>query len=361
MKSYHILLLSLFCAFFSCKKEAKTTELAKKFCLTDTLKKGLQTAVVENKIIENEIVLSGKITFDEDKVAKVYPLAGGFVKDLRANLGDYVQRGQVLAIIRSPEIAGFNNDKNAAAAQLRMAEKTYSVTQELFKTGTVSELEVINAKKDFETAKANLNRSSEVVSMYNVGNESFYSIVAPQAGFVVQKDVALNMELRTEDIKPIFVIANMEDVWVKTNIYESDIEQVKVGFDASISTIAYPDTDLKGKVDKIFNTLDPESKVLNARIILQNPGYKLKPDMYAKVVVRNPNTTEKQLSIPAKAVIFSENRYFVMVYKADCDIEIREIVPYKETQTTMYVANGLKEGEKIMTKYQLLAHRALND
>lgn len=361
MKNYITIFIPLFFLFFACQEEKKQIEVAKKFCLTDTLKVNLETAIAEVKIVENEIVLSGKITFDEDKVAKVYPLAGGFVQELHANLGDYVQKGQVLAVIRSPEIAGFASQSDVSQANLRVANKNYVVAQELYKTGTISELELTNAKKDMETAVSEANRSKELISMYNVGEASFYQVKAPASGFVVNKDVTLNMELRNEDIKPIFTISNMDNVWVIANIYEGDIAKISEGYEADITTIAYADRTLQGKVDKIFQVLDPESKVLKARIVLSNKDNKLKSDMYAKVVVRNPQTTDKQLAIPTKAVIFDQNRYFVVVYKGDCQVEIREIRLYKETQATTYIADGLKEGEKIITKYQLLIYKALSE
>ncbi len=346
---------------FACGTKKEKKEVVQKFCLTDTLKKNITLGISEKRVVENEIVLSGKITFDEDKIAKVYPLAGGFVQELKANLGDYVQKGQVLAVIRSPEIAGFTSQANVSQSALRVAEKNYKINQDLYKTGTISEVELTNSKKELENAQSEVTRMQEMLSMYNVGKASFYQIKAPASGFVVSKDVSLNMELRTEDIKPIFTISNMENVWVLANIYESDIEDVKEGYEADITTIAYKDERLKGKVDKIFQLLDPESKVLKAKITLNNAGYKLKPDMYAKVIVRNPTSNETKIAIPAQALIFEQNRYFVVIYKSDCNLEIREVIIHKETQMYAYLESGLSEGEKVLTKYQLLVYKALSN
>jgi membrane fusion protein, heavy metal efflux system len=339
------------------KTEAKADE---KFCLTDTLAKNIQMAAAEVKTVENELVMQGKISFDEDKVAKVFPLVGGFVQELKANLGDYVQQGQTLAVIRSPEIAGFANQNSVAQANLRVAEKNFQVAQELYKTGTTSEVELINARKELETAQAELYRTKEVLNMYNVGKASYYSIKAPVSGYVISKDVALNMELRTEDIRPIFTISDLDEVWVMVNIYESDIDRVKEGYEAEITTISYPDKVFKGKVDKIYNLIDPESKVLRARIILQNTDFKLKPEMFANVIIRYQDK-DQHLAIPSNCVIFDKNRHFVMVYKDRCKIETREIDIYKQMPTNTYLKGGLQSGEKVITKYQLLVYDAIND
>lgn len=345
--------------FQSCNKEKGQQEV-QPFKLTETLSNENETADVTIRTVESEIVLSGKINFDEDKVAKVFPLAGGFVRDLYVELGDYVQKGQVMAIIRSPEIAGFTKEGVDAQAHVMVAEKEAKVAEELYKTSIISEVDLITARKELENAKAESERIKEVLSMYDAGTGSVYPIKSPVSGVVTQKNIALNMELRTEDISPAFVVASLEDVWVMANIYESDITKIKEGFDAEITTISYPDRIFKGKIDKIFNLMDAESKVVKARVTLKNENFDLKPEMFANVKIRYEENVKKHV-IPSKALIFDKSRYFVMVYKADDNIETREVTIYKETSDVAYIQTGLKEGEKVMVKNQLLVYDALND
>jgi cobalt-zinc-cadmium efflux system membrane fusion protein len=358
-----IILLAISFLAGSCKssqEEELNTSEAKSFCLTDTLKAQLETTPVAKQTVESEMVMTGKVTFNEDNVVRVFPLAGGFVKELHAELGDYVKKGQTLAIIRSPEIADFNNQKVAAVSNLRVAEKNYQVAQDLYKTGTISEVELINAQKELETAKGEIVRIDEVLSMYGAAAQSLYPIKSPTSGFVVAKNISLNMEIRTEDISPVFTISDLSNVWVLANVYESDISEVKEGYEAEITTIAYPNKIIKGKIDKIFNQIDPESKVLKARITLSNPNFELKPEMFANVVIRYKEGEEK-LAIPSKSVIFDKNRNFVMVYKADCQIETREVKIYQASPQFTYIVGGVEEGEKVMTRHQLLVYDALND
>jgi cobalt-zinc-cadmium efflux system membrane fusion protein len=330
------------------------------FRLTETLSKENRTATVEMRPVENELVLSGKIGFDEDRVAKVFPLAGGFVKELTVELGDMVSKGQVMAIIRSPEIAGFTKEGADAKAQVTVAEKNLQVAEELFKASIKSELDLINARKDLENAKAESQRIQEVLDMYGAGAGSVYPIKSPVTGVVIEKNIALNMELRTEDISPAFVVASLDDVWVMANIYESDLSKVKEGFEADVTTVSYPDKVYRGKIDKIFSLMDSESKVVKARVTLRNEGFELKPEMFAHVRVRY-SEAEQQLAVPAKAVIFDKSRHFVMVYRADDDIETREVTLHNENSETAYIATGLKQGEKVMINNQLLVYDALND
>jgi len=343
----------------SCKKEENAV-VDTKFKLTETLAKEKELAEVTVQTVESELSLTGKISFNEDKVARVFPLAGGFVRDLYVELGDYVKKGQVMAVIRSPEIAGFAKQGTEAESQVRVAEKNAQVATELYKSGNISEVELINSQKELENAKGELARIQAVLDMYSAGSGSVYPIKSPVSGVIVQKNIALNMELRTEDISPVFIVGDLDYVWVMANIYESDITKVKEGYDAEVTTISYPDKVFRGKIDKIFSLIDPESKVVKARVTLKNENFELKPEMFANVKVSYQEPVKK-LTIPAEALIFDKSRHFVMVYKADDDIETREVTVYKDTGKLVYIDSGLKEGEKVMTKFQLLVYDALND
>jgi cobalt-zinc-cadmium efflux system membrane fusion protein len=106
--------------------------------------------------------------------------------------------------------------------------------------------------------------------------------------------------------------------------------------------------------------MDAESKVVKARVTLKNPDLELKPEMFANVKVKYKEPIQK-LTIPSTALIFDKSRYFVMVYHADDNIETREVNVYKDNGSIAYIESGLKEGENVLTKFQLLVYDALND
>jgi membrane fusion protein, heavy metal efflux system len=359
MKNLSILLIAVCLVFAACSKKSEEKPAAG-FKLTKTIGEGKEIVVAKTQPVKAELILNGKITLDEDKVARVFPLAGGFVKELYVELGDYVKKGQVLAIIRSPEIAGFTREGVDAEAQFRVAEKNLQVAEQLYKTGNISQVELINARKDLEVAKGEVERTRAVLDMYSAGKESVYPIKSPVSGVIVLKNIALNMELRTEDISPVFVVGNLDEVWVMANVYESDIPNIKEGYDAEIVTTSYPDKIYRGKIDKIFNIIDAQTRVLRARTTLPNPNFELKPEMFAQVKVAYTEPFSKVV-VPSSAIIFDKSRHFVMVYKSEEDIETREVRIFREYEDVTYIDNGLQDGEKVMTKYQLLVYDALND
>lgn len=344
----------------ACNKKDDVAVVPAPFQLSETVSKDTELVEVTEQLVQTGLTLTGKITFNEDNVARVFPLAGGFVRDLYVELGDYIKKGQTMAIIRSPEIAGFTREGVAAESQVRVAEKNAQVANELYKSGNVSEIELINAQKELENAKGELARIQAVLDMYGAGSGSTYPIKSPVSGVIVQKNIALNMELRTEDISPVFIVGNLDEVWVMANIYESDITKIKEGYDAEITTIPYPDKVFKGKIDKIFSLMDAESKVVKARVTLRNENFELKPEMFANVKV-NYQEPIRKMTVPSRALIFDKSRYFMMVYNSDTNIETREVSVYKDTGTIAYINSGVKVGEKVMTKYQLLVYDALND
>jgi membrane fusion protein, heavy metal efflux system len=268
--------------------------------------------------------------------------------------------GKVLAVIRSSEVAEFDREREDAQNDVLVAEKNLQIANDLFESKLNSERDVITSKKELEKAQSELKRINEVFSIYGLTFDSKYYVKAPISGFVIEKSVNHDMQLRSDRSENIFTIAEIDDIWVMANVNETDIGKIKLGFDAEIKTLSYPDKVFEGKVDRIFNVLDPETKVMKVRISLENKDYALKPEMNANVIVRYGEDLS-QLAIPSSAVIFDKSRYYVMVYKSPSDMQTRPVEIFKQLGDTTYVKSGLAEGEKVISKNQLLVYDALND
>lgn len=349
--------------FTSCTNnhaEAEQSAKPEAFCIPDSLFTKIRLDTVKHAVVNDELQLTGKVTYNEDKVVKVYPLVGGNVEQLKVELGDYVKKGQVLAVIRSGEIAEFDQQFVAAESNLNIAQKNLDVAEDMFKSGLNSEKEVVTARREAQKAEGELRRVKEVQRIYGVGKQAIYTMKSPISGFVVEKNVTENMQFRTENTDHFFTISNLDNVWVMANVYESDISKVKVGYEVDIKTISYPDKTFKGKIDKIFSMIDPDSKVLKVRISLENKDFVLKPEMFANVLVKYAEEQQME-TVPAESVIFDNNKYFLMMYQGKCHIDTREVSVYKTKGSVTYIQSGLKEGEKIVSRYQLLIYDALND
>ena len=344
----------------SCKKEVENPETNTSFALSDEMLKTTTTAVAETQPVKNELSFYGKITADNNKMIDVYPLVGGNVIKVNVELGDYVHKGQVLATIKSTDIADFEKQSIDAKGDLLVAKNKLKVAQELFDGKLNSENDVFEAKSEVNKAQSQLSKINETYKIYNIKAGSIYEVTAPISGFIIQKSINQDMLLRNDRSENIFDIAEISEVWALANINEIDINKVKLGIDADVTTLSYPDKVFKGKVDKIFNVIDPETKAMQARIKLKNPDFMLKPDMNANIKL-SYNEGRSMIAVPSKAIVFDKSKNFVMVFKDRHNIETRQVEVYSVVGDVTYISNGLKENEKVITNNELFIYRALNE
>jgi len=338
------------------EKEATTS-----FCLNDSLATNIKLDTALTRPVQNELTLSGKVDFDEKGVFKIFPLVGGNVLDVKVELGDFVEKGQVLAIIKSGEIADYEKQLIDARANLQLTRKNLDVAQDMFKAGLTSERDLIAAQKDYQNAQADIQKIQEIFKIYNVSSNSEYVVKAPAAGFIAEKHINRNTQIRSDDAGNIFTISSMKQIWVMANVYETDIAKIQGGQEVEVTTLSYPDKVFRGKIDKTMNIIDPETRVMKVRIRMENPDYLLKPEMFTTVRVKyGYPDNQKMLTIPSQDIIFDNSRNFVVVYRKKCDIEVREVEIFKTSGSQTYIKGGLEEGEKLISQNQLLVYNALN-
>ena len=165
------------------------------------------------------------------------------------------------------------------------------------------------------------------------------------------------LELSTNRLRTLEEINFAVGKPVITYVFESDISKIKEGYEAEATTLSYPDKIFKGKIDRIFNVLDPETRTMKVRVRLDNPDFSLKPEMFANIRLEYPD--DKQLlAVPAQSFVFDQSKNYVMVYRKRCDVELREVQLYQTVGETTYLKSGLKAGESMISKYTLLVFNA---
>jgi len=359
--SSYIVLLTLISVWItSCDKKKEVQDEAKAFMLSDTMMNRITLDTVKNEVVRNELTLVGKVVPDENQVIKIFPLVGGNVEDVNVELGDYVKKGQKLATIRSGEVADFEREMIQAQSDLLIAQKNLSSTEDLYESKLVPERDAITARQMVDKAKAEVSRVKEIFSIYGLGNSTNYTVKSPISGFIIAKNVNRGMQLRSDNSESLFTVGQISDVWVMANVNESDIPRIQLGMPADVRTISFSDQSFKGKVDKIYNVLDPETKAMQIRIQLQNVNYKLKPEMHATVYL-NFEEGDKMQAIPSQSIIFDRSKNWVMVFHSRSNIETRAVEVYRSLANRTYIRSGLKSGEIIISKNQLLVYDALND
>jgi cobalt-zinc-cadmium efflux system membrane fusion protein len=354
------LIAGLILAISACNSQPDPVDNQSTFVISDTMLTQIALSKATMQPVKAQIKLIGKVVADDNKLVEVFPLVGGYVTTVNVELGDYVKKGQILAIIRSSEVADFERQLIDAQSDLLVAQKNQKIAEDLFSGKLTSEKDVLAARKEVERAQAELDRINEVFQIYGITKKAEYELRAPISGFVVEKRINRDMQLRSDKGDYVFTIAEISDVWVNANVYETDISKVYEGMEAEVKTISYPDTIFHGDINKIYNMLDPVSKTMKVRIRLPNSAYMLKPEMNATVTLKYSEKNER-IALPSSAIIFDKSKNYVMVFHDKFNIETREVQLDKQVGDTTYLIKGLSVGEEVISKNQLLIYDALND
>lgn len=340
----------------ACTKKEEKKEGPKKFVLSDSMQHIITMDTVHNCNIEDEISLSGEVSFNENSVIKIFPRSSGQVLESRVSLGDHVAKGQVLAVIRSADIAGNYSDLSSANADIAIAKRQLDNAESLYKNGISSQREYTEAKQNYQKALASRNKVQSQINI-NGGTRTNangqYELISPIDGYIVEKKIAAGAFIRPDMGDNLFTISDLKNVWVYANVYSQDISKVKEGYHVKVVALSYPDKTFEGTVENVSQVLDPQSKALRVRIILNNRDMLLKPDMFAKVIISNKEGSQATC-IPSAALIPQDTKNYVVVYNNKEDLKIAEVNVIKTVGDKTYITGGVTPGQVLVTKFQNL-------
>lgn len=361
---FNYLIISFVPALFSiitgCNTDPKKAEGREKYVIPDTLMKKLTLDSVSYCSQVDAITLTGTVDFNQDNQVNIFPLVSGNIQDVKVQLGDYVKAGQVLALVKSSEMAAYSSNLVIAETNVTNTKKQLDAQQDLFKSGLASQLDVTAAQANYDQAIAQLELAKRVLKINGNNTQGDYIIKAPISGFIVQKNITNNTAIRADNGNNLFTISDLKNVWIQANVYESNISKVHLGNEVSVTTLSYPNRIFRGKVDKIMNVLDPTNKVMKVRVVLPNPDYALKPQMFTSVTVTNKENGQS-LCVSSKALIFDHSQYYVLRFNSREDVRITPIQLLSTLGDKAYIASGVEKGDRVITSDAILIYDALNN
>jgi cobalt-zinc-cadmium efflux system membrane fusion protein len=340
-------------------QHAGQTDADTKFHVTKAFLDDLLIDTVQEASALSQLTLTGSIAPDETKMVKIFPLVSGVAADVKVQLGDVVGKGQTLAILKSPEMAGFTKDYVSAEADVRNTRRVFESTQDMYKSGLASQKDLEQAQSDYQKAQAESKRASAVVSI-NKSNDNGYQVKSPLSGFVVEKNLTNNTQVRADNGQALFTVANLSSVYVLANVYESDIAKIQTGDQVKITTLSYPNKVFSGKIDKIDNMLDPDNRAMHARISIENPGNLLKPGMFANILIKAKSGEDLPL-VNSNAIVFDNDRNYVIVADGPAKVHIQPITIAKIVEDRAYISSGLKPGDRVVASRQVYLYEYLKD
>ena len=263
----------------------------------------------------SELVAPGVVLPDIARSVPVITLASGRVVDIRARLGDTVQKGQVLLRVRSDDVGlGFDAYRKAVSDEL-LARKQLNRTKDLYEHGAMAEQDFEVAQDTEDDAKVTLETATEHLRL--LGNDpdkpnGVVDIVAPITGVITDQEVTNAASVQAYSSPNPFTISDLTTVWIVCDVYENDMRNVRLGETATIKLNAYPDKVLKGVVSNIGAILDPTIRTAKVRLEVPNPGGLMRPGMFATTTFYS---LEKHTytSVPASAILHLHDRDWVFI------------------------------------------------
>lgn len=314
----------------------------------------VQVVTVELSNLPRVLRLTGAVSYNAFNTTPVITQVGGPVSRLLAVPGQRVKKGQSLLEVSSPDYSLLFASYLKGRDTFRVADKNYDRAKDLYEHHAIAERDLLSAESDRIQAQADLNASLLGLKILGIPKPedleksptSEIPLYAPIGGEIVERDVAPGQLLQA-GVTQAFIISDMSSVWVLANIYQSDLADVKVGDDVTVQTDSYPDA-FHGKISFISPALDPTTRTLQARIVVENPGEKLKNNMYVTATV-NAGSTRNAIAVPDASVLRDdENQPFVYVATGSDQFGRRpvEIGPSQGGQTQ--VSKGLTPGDKVV-------------
>jgi cobalt-zinc-cadmium efflux system membrane fusion protein len=342
----------------SCKSD-QAEEVRQAYVVPDSLFHTLVIDTVKTSQVTDAIKFNGMVDFNTDKVVNVFPLISGNLQEVNAMPGDYIKAGQLLGVVKSSEVANYNANLINAEANVRLTQRQLEQQKDMYKSGLASQVDITNAEVNYQQAVAAKIAAEKILSINGNNKNGEYEIKSPIGGFLVQKNVTNGMAIRTDNGTAMFTISDLKNVWVQANVYEENISKVHEGDMVDVTTISYPDKVFKGKVDKLMNVLDPTSKVMKMRVVLDNPGYMLKPQMFATITTYYQEN-KQAVSISRKDLVFDHSQYYVIVVTGKKNVQIRPVEIIGMNGETAYIKAGVNPGERLVGSQAILIYGSLN-
>ncbi len=305
---------------------------------------GIALGKVESKSVSSELRFYGSVQVDERRQAYVQTRFAGWIRKVYADAtGNFIGKGQPLFTIYSPDLV-------STEQEYLIAKKNSESLQRSGVSGVASgAASLLSAAKErllqWEVSPGEIEKVDQ--SGKPITDLTIYS---PVSGYITDKKALPNMYVQPETM--LYTVADLSDVWVLAQVFQSDAGKIKPGDSAEITVDAYPGRVFNGRVDYLLPQIDMNTRTLPVRLVFPNPGLKLRPGMYVNVRAKLP--MGRQLVVPASAAFHSGTKNLLFVYQGEGSIEPREVEFGPQVGDQIVVSKGLKADEQIVTSANFL-------
>jgi membrane fusion protein, heavy metal efflux system len=315
----------------------------------------VQVLTVQPTTLTRSLRLTGAVAYNSFRTTPVITQVSGPVSRVVVVPGQKVIQGEPMLYVASPDYSQLRTNYLKAKDAYALAQKANARAQDLYEHHAIAEQNVEQAQSAEVQASGDLVAAQAALKVMGVTDPdalvkappSFeVPVKAPIGGLVVEQDVSAG-QLIQPGTTQCFMISDISTVWVLVNVYQKDLPYVRVGDQVAIQTDTYPEV-FHGRIAYVAPSLDPNTRTLQARIETNNPGEKLKKDMYVVATV-NAGTIQNAIALPDAAVLRdTENQPFVYAAASANQFGRRTVTLGESLNGKTEIISGLKPGDRVV-------------
>ncbi len=320
-------------------------------------------AAVSQQVPTEEVDAPGKIEADPNRMSHVVLPLSGRVSSVSVHLGDYVNRGQTLLQIESPDadlaMSTYMQSEaaiNTAKSMVLKAQADYDREKDLLQNSAVAQKDVLTAESALSQAKASLDTATAVreqserrLTLFGLKHDQYgqkVEVKAPISGKILEISVAPN-EYRNDTNASLMTIADLSQVWVSSDVPETKIRFIQLGEQVDLQLEAFPDRVFHARVKRIADTVDPTTRTIKVQAELANPGGQLRPEMFGRI--RHVESMKSMPVIPLTAVVQGAGQDLVYRATSKNVFERTPVTLGIRLNDQVAVSSGLRAGDRVVT------------
>jgi len=345
------------CAGKPAQQQASTTP--HNVTLTKAQQSSIHVVTVEPAQYHATITTTGLVDFDRDRATDIVAPFSGAVTKVLVTQGQHVAKGQALAEVDSPDFAAAAGAYRKAVLAAKAADAVAANDRALYARQAISQRENAQAQADAAGADADRDAALQTLVALHMDAKTIADIRdgkpiaggrgvirAPIAGTLVTKSIAPGQTLAA-GTTPCFTIADTSQMWVMANVFGDDVARVRTGDSARID-LGAGNKPMTGTVTNVGAVVDPDTRSVQARVQVDNPGGVLKKQMYVTVHIRS-HDARRGLLIPVSAVLRDdENLPFAYVVESDGSYARRSVALGRRIGDRYVIPEGLRVGDKVV-------------
>ncbi len=312
----------------------------------------IKTAPAAKETLSLTLALPGEVVADPDKTARISSPVPGRIEDVKFTEGNTVKKGDVLAIVRVPELGKVRAAYAATLSKSKAARANAERTKALWEQRLASEQAYVDAKATADALDVEAQSLGDQLAAMGAGGSagsSFQLVLrAPLAGIVIARDAVVGQPITAEQV--LGTIADMSEVWFLGRVFEKDLGRLHRGSRAEVQLNAYPDEHFTGTVEYVGRQVDPVARTVTARIRLKDREELLRVGLFgtARVETEEKEKHAPTIVVPRSAVTEIAGKSVVFVKEPDDSYDVHEVALGDAALGKVEIVSGLREGENVV-------------